>query len=171
MPKVTKTTTKEKIPQEFNDQDYDVLLDDESWGNSAVTIIATIILTMATISGIGYWAHLGVIDKQAEQLENNFLQLEKRLTAEIRIDNSGSLQLSNLEQELATVEGQLQVANASLAIVNEENTKLTADLEAKMAELELQKSSFEEQMKVLNEKITNVEAQTSNLNSRIEVTN
>ena len=183
---------KEKqIQEEELEQDYDVLLDDESWGNSTVTIIATIILTMATISGIGYWFHLRVIDGQTASLEKQILQVETRLITEIKTDNSGSSQIADLEkkvsskvnelegvqEELINKEAELTIAKEMLSEKEEELIVAKADLETAKTDLaqqstlvESQKLIYEGTIVELNSKVVELESQVDVINSRIEIT-
>ena len=169
--------SKEKQVEEELDQDYDVLLDDESWGNSTVTIIATIILTMATISGVGYWFHLKSIDALSDSFETRLLKVETRLVNEIRIDNIGSLQIAELEEKLALRDAELEGLRAEL--VSAESGLLAlreelADNEVALSDLSIESESekmrYEGTIAELNGKVNSLEARVNVINSRIQIT-
>ena len=68
----------------FKDEDYDVILENESCASEIVRVIATIVLTAAVVSGIGYVAHLNVVDRYENGLKSEINRLEGRIIAEIR---------------------------------------------------------------------------------------
>lgn len=165
-----KNTTKKPKKAELIDEEYDILLDDESFGNNTVTIIATIILTMATISGVGYWFHLDKMDENTQYLEERIIGLESRLTSEIRDDNVGSREIGILQDKIKNTQEQVRELIAEkeelqnkLTISEQELNVLKSGEQGQVAELNTKISGYEQQIQNLNLQITDLQKKTEGI--------
>ncbi len=160
MSKINKTEIKPTKNTEKSEENCDVLLDDCSFGNSTVTIIAAIILTMATIGGVGYWFHIKAIDEHSQFFEEKINGLESRVLAEIRIENTGAREISILQDKLKESEKYTKELES-------QKEELVKKLDQKSQELKLKKSDESEKVTELNTQIVGYEEQISTLNKQI----
>ncbi|MCX6800128.1 MAG: hypothetical protein NT091_03210 [Candidatus Falkowbacteria bacterium] len=112
-----------------------ILADDGSYGNNMVSVIATIILTMVTVSGVAYFLHLKAIDKQTQALETIMISMESRIIAEVKKDHTGV--------------GQIKESEDKLTAILDENSKLKADIDTGIKLLSDQKISYEKEIAIL----------------------
>lgn len=116
----------EKKESSYKDEDYDVVLENESCVSETLRIIATIILTAVVVSGIGYIAHIYIVDKSENDLQSQINRLESRVIAEIRAARGGdeSLgQVQELEVKLQEAENiRIELENKIILLSQEQAT-------------------------------------------------
>ena len=107
--------SEENIGSSQPNEDYDVILENESCASEVFRMVATILLTAVVVSGVGYVAHIYIVDKNENDLQAQINRLESRVIAEIRSargiggKNDGKVQeletkLKQAEEEKKTLE-------------------------------------------------------------------
>ena len=75
---------KEKKESSYKDEDYDVILENESCASEIIRVIATIILTAVAVAGVGYVSHIYIVERNENGIRSEINRLESRIIAEIR---------------------------------------------------------------------------------------
>jgi len=88
---------KEKKESSYKDEDYDVILENESCASEIIRVIATIILTAVAVAGVGYVSHIYIVERNENGIRSEINRLESRIIAEIRT-NKGVVDVSELQE-------------------------------------------------------------------------
>ena len=104
----------EKIGSSYRDEDYDVILENEPETPGMLKVIATIILTAVVVSGIGYVAHIYIIDDRENNLKSHINRLESRVIAEIRASRGADDKVDKEVKELESKLKKAETANKEL---------------------------------------------------------